>query len=61
LIGTGSIFSISSYLTPLIGFVVFLWILSVKSLNRQFADLIKDPIVEEKEDLKDQSSPEPNG
>ena len=38
LVGTGSIFSISSYLTPMIGLVILLWVISVKSLNKQFLE-----------------------
>lgn len=38
LIGTGSIFSITPYITPLIGVIVVLWIFSVRSLNTQFEE-----------------------
>ncbi len=35
--GTGSVFSITSYLLPIIAVTVLLWILAVRSLNRQFS------------------------
>jgi len=34
--GTGSVLSITHFLLPLIGFTVIFWILSVRSLNKQF-------------------------
>lgn len=38
LVGTGSIFSIGSYLTPLIALVVVFWVFAVRSLSKQFAE-----------------------
>ncbi len=36
IIGSGSVLSITNFLLPVIGFTVFFWILSVRSLNKQF-------------------------
>ena len=36
--GTGSVLSITHFLLPLIGFTVLFWILSVRSLNKQFGE-----------------------
>jgi AAA family ATP:ADP antiporter len=38
LIGTGSIFSITHILLPIVSFVIISWILSVKSLSKQFEE-----------------------
>jgi len=37
--GTGSVLSITHFLLPLIAFTVLFWILSVRSLNKQFAQI----------------------
>lgn len=36
--GTGSVLSITHYLIPLIAFTVLFWVLSVRSLNKQFVE-----------------------
>lgn len=46
LIGTGSVLSITHFLLPVIGCTVLFWILSVRSLNKQF---VTEKLVVEKE------------